>query len=340
MKLGIIGSGRIAKRAITELAFVPEFVVASVYNPSYEHGEVFARWVTEQQSDSGKAEAAVQAALDLDEMAEQVDAVYIASPHATHYPYAKDLLESGKHILCEKPMAFSGYQVKELFAIAREKGLVLMEGLKTAYCPGFTKLQDVINTGVIGEVVDVEAAFTRLTQPGCREFDDRKYGGSFTEFGTYTMLPIFRFLGTDYKSVHFCSISADTGVDGYTKASFEYGGALATATTGLTAKHEGQLLISGTKGYILVPSPWWLTRYFEVRYEDPSHIEKYNCEFEADGLRYEFREFSSRINAIISGVPGASADRSLFSGQLFSMEEREALARAGVFEKFIGQRYD
>ena len=211
---------------------------------------------------------------------------------------------------------------RSLYCLAAEKELVLVEGIKTAYCPGFIKLEEVLSSGVIGDVVDIEAAFTRLTDTGCREYEDRKFGGSFTEFGTYTMLPIFRFLGTEYKNISFISKNIGS-VDGYTKAVFDFGDRFACAKTGLSVKSEGQLLISGTKGYILVPSPWWLTRYFEVRYEDPNKIDRYECEFDGDGLRYEFTEFVRRINEGIS-IPDKEID--------------EGMARAGVFRKFLTSR--
>ena len=210
----------------------------------------------------------------------------------------------------------------ELFTTAEDKGLVLMEAVKTAYCPGFKKIEEVIASGVIGEVADVEAAFTKLIPEGGREYTDKKYGGAFTEFGTYAMIPVFEFLGTAYKDVTFLSRNTG-GVDGYTKAVFEYEDGYACAKTGLSVKSEGQLLISGTEGYLLAPSPWWLTKYFEVRHEDPKQIERYECEFEGDGLRYEFKEFAGRINGKI--VKDTS-------------EKENTVARAGIFERFLKNR--
>ena len=170
-------------------------------------------------------------------------------------------------------------------------------------------------------MVDTEAAFTRLTLPDKREMRDTGYGGSFTEFGSYCLLPILRFKGDNYKELTFQSLQSHTGVDGYTKAYFTYENGFATAKTGLTAKSEGQLLITGTKGYILAPSPWWLTRYFEVRYEDASVIERYSFELEGHGLRYEIEEFVRRIEG---------------TGEFYRDSDRtEAIARAGVMEAFF-----
>ncbi len=314
MKLGIIGTGRIAKRAIKELEYVPELEVVAVYNPNYEHAQEFAKRLPN-----------AKAAPNLETFGEVVDAVYIATPHGTHHHYVQRMLEVKKHVICEKPMVLGADQAKELYDIAQAKGMVLMEAIKTAYCPGFAKLEEVVNSGVIGKVVDVEAAFTRLTLPGGREFEPGAYGGSFTEFATYNMLPIFRFLGTDYKDVRFQSITTETGVDGYTKATFDFDGAMATSKTGLTVKSEGQLVIAGEKGYILVPSPWWRTCYFEVRYEDPNKIDRYDCEFESDGLRYEFREFARRASESAAGDE---------QQDFYRRERDEAVARAGVFKIF------
>ena len=327
MRLGIIGTGRIAKRTVKELSFVDGIDVTAVLNPNLDHAEKFIE-------DNGMNAKAFS---DISEFADAIDAVYVASPHGSHASYVRQMLGFGKHVICEKPMCFSEIEAKELFDMAFDKKLVLMEAVKTEFAPGFKKICEVLESGVIGEVVDVEAAFTRLSEPHGREFDDTEFGGSFTEFGTYCLLPVLRFLGTDYSDVRFMSIPAESGVDGYSKVVFAYedksngtGGddrisvirKIGTAKTGLTAKSEGQLLISGTKGYVLVPSPWWLTKYFEVRYEDPTKIDKYECEFLGDGLRYEFTEFERRVSC----------------GEVANSQRDEAVARARVFEKFLSGR--
>ena len=338
MKLGIIGTGRMAKRAIKELEYVPEIEVVAVYNPNYDHAKSFASRI--QDAAGSALSAPIKAAPNLEAFGEIVDAVYIATPHGTHHHYAQRMLEIRKHVLCEKPMVMDADQAKELYNLAQEHGLVLMEAIKTAYCPGFVRLQEVVESGVIGKLVDVEAAFTRLTLPGGREFEPGGYGGSFAEFGTYNMLPIFRFLGIGYKGVNFQSVITETGVDGYTKAIFDFGDAFATSKTGLTAKSEGQLIIAGEKGYILAPSPWWRTSYFEVRYEDPNKIDRYECEFEGDGLRYEFREFTRRIDALSEGIGQnvEEPEEDTADGLIFSKEKEEAMARAGVYDQFRKSR--
>lgn len=286
-RLGIIGTGRIAYRFVPEARTVEGIDVAAVYNPRITSAEKFAEELNIEY-----------ATADIESFIEKVDAVYIATPHETHEDYCRQMLSAGKHVLCEKPMSFTQKDAEELYALAEEKLLVLMEGIKTAYCPGFKALLEVVESGKIGRVIDVEACFSRISPSNVREVWDTNYGGSFTEFGTYSLLPIVKLLGVNDQGANTWALPGRTGVDVYTKTSINYGNATALAKTGLAVKSEGQLVIAGTKGYILVPSPWWLTKYFEVRYEDPNKIEKYSFAYEGQGLRYEIQEFVNRMNGL------------------------------------------
>ena len=281
--IGIIGTGRIANRFIKEARSVSGVNVQSVYNPHSNSVANFAeKWDIDPYS-------------DLEEFFKGIDFVYIASPHETHYEYIKASLNHGKHVLCEKPMTLKKSEAEEVFSIAKEKNLILMEGIKTAYCPGFHRLLGVAHSGRIGSIRNVEACFTKLEDPKHRELIDTEYGGSFLELGSYVMLPIFKLLGEDYTSLKFDTIKSDNGLDLFTRASFTFPTGLATATCGLGVKSEGRLLISGTEGYILVTAPWWKTTYFEVHYENPNDVEKYSETFLGDGLRYEINDFLMQL---------------------------------------------
>ncbi len=312
-QLGIVGTGRIAPRFLAEAKFVSGLNARAAYNPNKESVRAFGR--------KYELEAFWE---DFSEFLERVNAIYIASPHETHYEYARTAIEAGRHVLCEKPLTFTVKEAEELYGLAKDKGVVLMEGIKTAYCPGFMQMMNVARSGVIGEVKDVEACFSRITDPGMREMKDQKFGGAFLEFGSYTLLPIFKLLGCKYESVEFDSILAENGVDLYSKIYFRYKGALALSKSGIGAKSEGQLVIAGTKGYILSESPWWLTRSFMVRFEDPGKVERYSPKFLGDGLRYEIADFVSKIN----GNEKMS----------HCLTQEESIAMAGVVEKFMERR--
>lgn len=313
VQLGIIGSGRIAPRFLAEAKFVSGVNVRAVYNPHEESVRAFG----------GKYELEYYSGSFTDFL-KSIDAIYIASPHQTHYNYAKMALENGRHVLCEKPLTFTVGEAEELYALAEEKHAVLMEGIKTAYCPGFVQMMNIAKNGTIGEIKDVEACFSRITAPVLREMTDKEYGGAFLEFGSYTLLPIFKLLGCNYESVEFDSILAENGVDLYSKVYFKFKDALAMSKTGIGVKSEGQLVIAGTKGYILAESPWWLTKSFEVRFEDPNRIEKYSPKFLGDGLRYEIADFVSKVNGNEKNS--------------YYLTKEESIAMAGVVERFMRKR--
>ena len=247
--------------------------------------------------------------------------VYIASPHETHYKYIKQALEHKKHVLCEKPMCLSKVQSEEVFKLAMEKDLVLFEGIKTAYCPGFIKLLGIACGGIIGNIKDVEACFTKLEDDNNRELKDKKYGGSFTELGSYCLLPILKIYGHDYEDIRFETICDANGIDIYTKVYLRYPNGLATAKCGLGVKSEGKLLISGTRGYITTEAPWWKTSYFEIHRERPDDVERFSERFLGDGLRYEISDLLSMING----------DKK----KDFKLTRGDSVAMAGIMEAFL-----
>ena len=312
MRIGIIGNGRIANRFVPEVKLVSGVSVQGAYNPRVHSAERFAeKWE-------------INAYEDIERFYDAIDVVYIASPHSSHYDYIKGALEHGKHVLCEKPLVLQKRQAEEAFANAKKLGLVLFEGIKTAYCPGFQKLLGIACSGVIGTIRNVEACFTKLEREDSRELTDTLYGGSFIELGSYVMLPILKLMGAGYESISFDSINGENGLDLFTRVTLRYQNGLATATCGLGVKSEGRLLIAGTKGYILVEAPWWKTTYFEVHYEDVNRVDKYSEVFLGDGLRYEISEFLFRINH------GGKED--------FKLTRGESITLAGIMEQFLKTR--
>lgn len=314
IRLGIIGTGRIAKRFVSSVKAVEGVRVSCVYNPHKESVEEFAR-----------AYGIISCTDQWDMFLEKIDAGYIASPHGTHTEYAKALLEVGKHVLCEKPMCFREVDAVQLYELAGQKHCILQEAVKTAYCPGFLAMIDMAKRGKIGQICDVEGCFTKLIPTNLREMTDSIYGGSVMELGSYVLLPIWKLLGTQYLDLKFQSLYAPNGVDIYTKLIFTYEKSMAIGKTGLGVKSEGQLLISGTKGYILCEAPWWLTKKFEVRYEDSNQNQVFEYPFEGSGLQYELEAFKQRICGDTIGLcAGVSPE--------------ESIASASVMESYLKQR--
>jgi len=311
LMLGVIGYGCIANRFITESKYVSGVNVEGVYGPNKESLKKFAdkHELTFFETDQAK-------------FFDKVDAVYIASPHLTHYEYIKNALDRGKHVLCEKPMVLSEKEAKEVYDLALARELVLLEAIKTAYAPGFIRLVSVAKSGLIGQIKNVDATFTKLVDGNVRELQSHTMGGSMTELATYPLLAIIKLLGTKFEDIDFYSyIDQDKEIDLFTKINLKYDNAVASAKVGLGVKSEGDLVIAGTKGYIYVPSPWWKTEYFEVRYEDFSKNKKHYYKFEGDGLRYELAEFVSMINKNYH--------------QTYKLMANDSIAINGVIEKYL-----
>lgn len=283
VRIGVIGTGSIARRFVPEASFVSGNEISAAYNPDTEACRDFCRTF-----------GIGTAASSLEELLANCDAVYVASPHYTHFDYAKAALEAGKDVFCETPFVLHLAEAKELYAIAEAKRRTLMVAHKTAYCPAFRHLVTMLKSGVIGKIVDINASVTTLTDERSVKLDHNRFGGSMNENACFPLLPILKLLGQDVRNINFYSIMKND-VDMYTKAVFRYDNATASFQVGLGAKTEGNMVISGTKGYIYVPAPWWKTDYFEQRFEDQNLNRKCFFPFMGEGLRYEIREFISHI---------------------------------------------
>ncbi|MCQ2232236.1 MAG: Gfo/Idh/MocA family oxidoreductase [Paludibacteraceae bacterium] len=285
VKVGIIGCGRIAKRFPKEADVVSGLKIIATYDTNEQNANVIA---------SGIEGCNVYSTVE--ELFDHVDAVYVATPHLYHYDYIKAAINAGKHVLVETPMVLDGNQARECFELAERRGVILMEANKTAHCPAFNHLMVMIKSGVIGEVVDIEASESKLWSDdmNLREFDPQQAGGSLYELGSYTLLPIIKLMGCEYGNLNIYS-RMKNGVDMFTRGVFRYPHATCSFKVGLGVKTEGNLVISGTKGYAYVPAPWWKTDFFELRYEDQNKNQKYFYKWDGEGLRYEIQEFISCI---------------------------------------------
>lgn len=312
VKIGIIGCGRVANRFPKEAGVVGGVEVVAAFDTDIEASHNL----------SSKNEGVVAYPL-LKDFYDVVDAVYIATPHLSHYDYIKQSLERGKHVLCETPMVLNGDEAKEVYALAESKGLILMEANKTAHCPAFNHLMVMIKSGVIGEVIDIEASLSQLLDKNGREFDPQQGGGALFEQASYPLLPIFKLCGINYDNLNLYS-RMDKGIDTYTRGVFRYNKAVCSFKVGLGVKTEGNLIISGTKGYAYVPAPWWLTDYFEFRYEDQNENKKFFYKWDGFGLRYEIQEFiSSIINHRFSNS---------------RLRRRESIQMAKVMQQFVERK--
>ena len=307
LRVGIVGAGRIAARFVEEARYVSGVSVEAVYSRNHERAAAFAQRCELQYANE-----------TFEQMLQFVDAIYVASPHASHYDYAKQAIEAGVHVLCEKPMTLTRQATAELYELAAARQVILVEAIKTAFSPGFQRMVAVARIGTIGTVRSVDATFTKLVDEG-RELHGAD-GGSISELATYPLVAIVKLLGTDYSDVRTHSYRPEgSEVELYSRIDVTYPHAIASARTGIGVKAEGELVVAGTKGYVYVPAPWWKTEYFEARFENPANNKKYYYKFDGDGLRYELAEFAWMIR---NETP-----------ESFKLRAAESIAIAGIIEQ-------
>lgn len=235
---------------------------------------------------------------DYQDLLDISDAVYIYSSSQYHYDQVLSALQRRKHVLCESPIALTIDQWQQLKNIANQQQVVLMDSVKTAFATAYYRLLLMVKSGAIGEIVSVDSTCTSQSNLLMSKANKFPYiWNSMSEWGSTAMLPIFQLMGTDYKD-KIITTRIQEGTDDFdlfTKISFIYPHGVASMKIGQGVKSEGELIISGTQGYIYVPAPWWKTDYFEVRYENPANNKRYFYQLEGEGIRYEIVSFLKTI---------------------------------------------
>ena len=281
VKLGVIGNTRYRYKIINETNYVNGIEFVGIFS---RHNECL--------SDTDNT---VFYTTSLRKLLDIVDAVYILSAPKNHYIDTKNALEAGKHVLCESPVAFSEKECKELYDLAQKKHLVLMDAIKTAYSTAFERLVLLAKSGKIGEIVSVDATCTSQKEETTSIGISSR--GSLETWGPFALLPVFQLLGTEYSNISIASRKAEKGCDIFTKIDFVYPHSVASIKVATGAKSEGELIITGTHGYIFVPAPWWKTDYFEIRYENHENNKRFFYQLDGEGIRNEIVVFAKAIES-------------------------------------------
>lgn len=304
INLGLVGDVSIICKFQKECKFVNGLNVNSIYTEN-------CNIVTEINDDS------IDFKRNYDELLESVDAVYIVSHPQKHYEQIKKALFAGKHVLCEAPIALKVEEKLELQGLAQERNCILMDSIKTAYSTAYSRLLLLIKGGKIGNVVSVDATATSLNEVSVE--DANNTWNSITAWGPTVLLPVYQILGTDYRKKEIISrlIDENSSYDTFTKIDFVYDDAVATIKVGKGVKSEGELIVSGTKGYAYVPAPWWKTDYFEIRYENPAENKRYFYQLDGEGIRYELVAF---LKAIETGKNAGYVDEEVSNSIVKTIE--------------------
>lgn len=289
IRWGILACGGIAEKFADDLAHVQGGYLAAVSSRELSKAQAFA----------AKYGSGVKAFGSYEEMVHsgEIDVVYIASPHGLHHEHTLLCLNAGVPVLCEKAFAVNSKQVAEMIQLSREKKVYLMEALWTRFHPSMAKLQEILDSGVIGEVVHLMAdfGFKAAYIPEARWFNPALTGGSLLDIGIYPLFISKLVLGMP-KVIKAAATFAPTGVDmNCTMLATYESGATATLFSTFAAKTDTTCTIYGTKGKIHIHSRFHETKgiTLEVEGEEPQHFETerlgWGYSYEAEAVQADLR---------------------------------------------------
>jgi predicted dehydrogenase len=249
VRWGILATGKIATAFAKDLALLPECEIAAVGARRQESAAAFAA-----------THGAAAAYGDYRALVEDpdVDVVYVATPHALHREHVELAFEAGKPVLCEKAFTLNAADAEHLVSLAREKNLFLMEAMWMRCNPLVRRLQQLLGSGVLGEVRQVRAdlGFVVDKPPTDRLLDPALGGGALLDMGIYPLTFAHLFLG-EPSTVAATAALSEVGADVNLAMSLGYaGGAIASLTSTMTAWSPRTASIATDRGRIDVPAPF------------------------------------------------------------------------------------
>ena len=224
----------------------------------------------------------------------EVEAIYIATPNTLHYENCKLCLEQGKDVLCEKPFTISPEQAQQLYRLAEEKHLFLMEAFWIWLLPLYDRLRQILAAGTIGELKQITCQYGFVVSGARkdRKFDSGLGGGALLDIGIYNLGFLRILTGQDPEKVETKEVHINEyGTDDYSRLALTYpGGCKAESVQTIGQELERNARILGTKGSIFLPDFQHAeTMTLEVKGKEPEVI---RCPVDINGFEYEIREAS------------------------------------------------
>jgi len=279
VRLGIVGTGRMAQEFASSLPHAPNIELVAVASRRQESADQFAKRFA-----IPKAHAGLDALL----ADEDVELIYIASPHAMHCAETLRSLEAGKHVLCEKPFAINAQQATQMVSLARAKNLFLMEAMWTRYIPAVVRLRELLAEGVIGPVQLMVAggAFMPAFDPQAYLFRPDLGGGVLLDAGIYLVSFASMVFGPPSR-IHATAEIGATGVDEHDAFLLEHEqGELANLYVSLRAKRSPDVLLIGEKGSIRMHPPLFVPRALTLSLAGAEDV-TIALPFEGNGYQFE-----------------------------------------------------
>ncbi len=229
----------------------------------------------------------------------EVDAIYVANPHAFHKDCVIAALNAGKHVLCEKPAGCSRAQLDEMTALARQKELFFMEAMWTAFNPCLSQLKSEISAGTIGQIKNIDSRFCNRNpyDPNDRNYAPDQAGGALLDLGIYNIY--FAMMMTDFSPVvaESSAVRMLKGVDAWNSVNLTFENGIVTSfqsamdTPSTTGTHDA--VIYGTKGFITIQNFFMAQKanvyvYQNQKGSQAELIREIDSPFAVNGYEYEF----------------------------------------------------
>lgn len=244
LKVGIMGTGRIASILAETMVQMPEVCLYGAASRSLEKAEDFAARFSIKKAYGSYEELAADS---------EVQLIYIATPHSEHSRNARLCLEHGKHVLCEKSFAANYSQAKEMIDLAQEKNLMITEAMWVRYMPMADTLKEVLASGIIGEPMTLTANLAYLVSDKHRIVAPELAGGALLDVGVYTLNFASLVFGDEITDIASSVIKTETGVDAQNSITLLYpGGKMAVLNSSIQVLSDRQGIIYGTKGFLVV----------------------------------------------------------------------------------------
>ncbi len=279
---GILGAGRIAEKFCTAMSVVKGSQVYAVASRDLAKAKDYA--------EKFNAEKFYDSYEDLVKD-ENVDIVYIATPHAFHLEQAMLCLNNGKAVLCEKPLSLSFEQSSQMIEVATEKKIFLMEGMWSRFMPSIEKILSLIKEDAIGkpQYLSVDFGFTAPYDIEGRLFNKSLGGGSVLDIGVYAIFLATLVFG-EPSSIKSVSKLSATGIDEYANMILQYpNGETAHLLTSIIFNTSLKAEIFGNKGRIKIKNPWYKATEFTL-YGKDAEPQDFSLPHESNGFEHEIRE--------------------------------------------------
>jgi predicted dehydrogenase len=278
VKWGIVGPGNIAHSFAHDFLFAKYGELQAVASRSLARAQNFANKYGIPRAYGSYSELYAD---------KEIDIVYVATPHTFHHENSADAINSGKAVLCEKPITVNLEECDSLIALAKEKDKYLVEGMWTYFLPVINKVSEWVNEGRIGQVLSIKADFGNLVpfDPDSRMYSPELAGGTLLDMGIYPLAITWLIYKSDPKNISVISRKASTGVDNDVNVLFEYEDALASLHSSFRSKLNNHAYIIGEKGYIDIPEFWHAREC--LLFESENIIERFQDDREGKGYEFE-----------------------------------------------------